>query len=74
MDTYLTLLSAASCCLVLTTCFVYERLLDAARQERDAALDHADEAQELVDSLLGLEREIAAHRHPSNVRVLRQVR
>lgn len=66
-------ITVAASVLLLATVLVYERWVSRLKAERDAALDHADEAQELLDAILGLEQRAAAARHPSNVRLLRSV-
>lgn len=68
-------ITVAASVLLLATVLVYERWVSRLKAERDAALDHADEAQELLDAILGLEQQqrAAAARHPSNVRLLRSV-
>jgi len=70
------LITIAATVLVVVTVWVYERLLEQARAERDRALDerdaardHADDAQHYMDIVL--DRVRAEGR--SNVRVLRVI-
>lgn len=69
------LIVIALAAVLLVTVLVYERYISALKYERDDALDHADEAQELLSAFLA-ERSAARHPStlPSNVRVLRDAK
>lgn len=56
MDTFLVLMCITSALIVIATLIVYERMLRVAREERDRAIDHADQCQALLT---------AVNRHPS---------